>query len=64
MRFEDFNIRSDAAELVSAVSAERTGEQIDQIKIDFNAIKGRPVFEWHGSVLTITFDRTADGRVQ
>lgn len=64
MTFDDFKNRNDAAKLLSYFAVERTGEQVDSILIDFNALQGRPVFNWDKGVLTITFDRSAQGRVQ
>lgn len=64
MTFEDFKRREDQAQLLSYFTIERTEERVDSIVIDFNHLQGRPLLEWHGGVLKITFDRTAEGQVQ
>lgn len=64
MTFEDFKLREDAAKLLGYITVERTGEQIDSIVIDFNQLDGRHVLTWDKGVLTITFDRSASGKVQ
>lgn len=64
MNFDDFQRRDDAAKLLSYLTVERTGEVIESIVINFNELDGRPVLAWSDGVLTITFDRSAKGRVQ
>ena len=64
MTFDEFKIREDASTLLSYLSVERSGEVIETIVIDFNMLDGRPQLNWKNGVLTITFDRTAEGRVQ
>lgn len=64
MNFDEFSRAEDQAQLLSYFTIERTQERVESIVIDFNHLEGRPVLEWYGGVLKITFDRTAEGQVQ
>ncbi len=61
---EDFKLVDDSEAITPTLTVERTGEQINEIKIDFNKLTGRPILQWYGRVLTITFDRSVEGQVQ